>query len=253
MIRRYLTLATATGGMLAGGLVTTAAPAAIPALTHHVANLTSRTATGWTSGNWSGYAGTTSNATQVSGSWTVPTVTKSKGNAYSSTWVGIDGFVNSDLIQTGTEADWVGGKAHYDAWWEILPASETLIPSITVHPGDVMSANIQKGSGSTWQITLKDVTTNVSYSTSKSYSGPGASVEWIQEATQVNGVIATLAHYGSTSFTQAGFDNGSITFAIGNRGIMIQNGKHVSTPSKPGPIKNAFAVAYGAKTPKAPS
>src|SRR5262249_49358771 len=61
--------------------------------------------------NWSGYAAETnlsapaSNAvTQVSGSWNVPTVT-GRTNAYSSVWVGIDGYSSSSVEQLGTEQD----------------------------------------------------------------------------------------------------------------------------------------------------
>ena len=43
---------------------------------------------------------------------------------YSSSWIGIDGLANRDLIQTGTDSDYVDGSPHYDAWWEILPAAE---------------------------------------------------------------------------------------------------------------------------------
>ena len=46
---------------------------------------------------------------------------------YSSAWIGVDGFNDNDLIQTGTEQDYYSGGAHYDAWWEILPAAETEI------------------------------------------------------------------------------------------------------------------------------
>ena len=67
-------------------------------------------------------------------------------------------FDNGDLIQTGTEADYYNGSAHYTAWWEILPAAATVIPSITVRPGDRMTASITKGSGSDWTITITDTT-----------------------------------------------------------------------------------------------
>jgi hypothetical protein len=249
--RRRLILAGATGGMLCSGLATTAAGvAAATPITHSVAQITGRTATGWTSGNWSGYAGTTAGANQVSGDWTVPAVSKTSGNTYSSTWIGIDGFTNSDLIQTGTEQDWVGGKAKYDAWWEILPAPETLI-SMTVKPGDAMEADIHFN-GSQWLITIEDVSESESFSILKNYTGPGASVEWIQEATQINGVVATEAHYSPYTFSNCGFDGGGIAFTTGNRGVMVQKGKQVSTPSNPGKAGNDFNMKYGKKTPKAP-
>jgi len=77
-----------------------------------------------TAENWSGYALSGSTYTAVTGCWTVPTVTYTSGDTYSSDWIGIDGDNNDDLIQTGTEQDWSGGvegPAQYSAWWEILP------------------------------------------------------------------------------------------------------------------------------------
>jgi hypothetical protein len=246
-MRRLLALAAACGGLLSGGIVGVAPVAHGPAL------VTSRTNAGWTSGNWSGYAGSVgSPATSITGEWQVPTITKTKGNSYSSAWIGIDGFTNTSLIQTGTEEDWAGGHAVYKAWWEILPANETVISSIVVHPGDIFTAQITKGSGANWTIVIDDTTSGKSFSITKSYSGPGASVEWILEAPEVNGSIATLAHYGNTYFINCWFDGGNAVFSAANRGIMVQGGKHVSTPSKPDAAKDGFEVAYGAKTPPPP-
>jgi hypothetical protein len=236
--------------MVVSGLGTTAVTAA--PITHSAAHLTSKTPAGWSSPNWSGYAGTTTNANQVSGDWTVPAVSKTKGNTYSSTWVGIDGFTNGDLIQTGTEQDWVNGRAVYDAWWEILPAAETVITSMTVRPGDSMQADIYYAGGGQWWISIEDVTELEPFSILKNYSGEYDSVEWIQEATEVNGVIATEAHYSEYTFTNAEFDGGGIAFTNGNRGVMVQKGKQVSTPSLPGKAGNDFNVKYGKATPKAP-
>ncbi len=74
----------------------------------------------WAASNWSGYA-ETGNFTGASGTWTVPTVAPSTSATYSATWVGVDGFTDTSLIQTGTEDDYYSGAAHYGAWWEILP------------------------------------------------------------------------------------------------------------------------------------
>ncbi|MGH1552821.1 G1 family glutamic endopeptidase [Streptomyces sp. L7] len=80
--------------------------------------------------NWSGYAatGSTGAYTSVTSSWTQPTVTCGSATTYSSFWVGLDGYSNSALEQTGTEADCIGGKATYGAWWEVLPASRARTP-----------------------------------------------------------------------------------------------------------------------------
>jgi hypothetical protein len=245
MMRRHLSLVVVAGGLLAG-----AAPAmaAAPAISQGTLKISAST-----SSNWSGMAGTTSAATSVVGEWQVPKVTKTPGNTYSSTWLGIDGDTNGDLIQTGTEQDWAGGHAVYRAWWEILPAAETVIPSLTVHPGDIFTANIHKGSGSTWTIQISDTTTGKSFSINKTYTGPATSVEWIQEAPEVGGSIATLAHYGKTYFINCGFDGSNVAFTAGNRIVMVQGGKHVSTPSGPSAEGNGFSVAYGAKKPAPPA
>jgi hypothetical protein len=187
-------------------------------------------------------------------------VSKTKGNTYSSSWIGIDGFTNGDLIQTGTEQDWVNGHAVYDAWWEILPAPETVITRMTVHPGDTMEADIYYAGAGQWWITLFDATELEPFSTLRDYSGDLDSVEWIQEATTINGSIATEAHYSTYDWTSCTFDTGTsndatgndIAFQPGNRGVMIQGGKHVSTPSK-AQKNDMFAVAYGAKTPPPPT
>lgn len=70
---------------------------------------------GWISSNWSGYArsGTRNQYRRISAEWTVPYVLPSTRSSYSSAWIGIDGFKNSSLIQTGTGHDWIQGKPSY--------------------------------------------------------------------------------------------------------------------------------------------
>ncbi|WP_367305954.1 G1 family glutamic endopeptidase [Alicyclobacillus acidocaldarius] len=173
--------------------------------------------------------------------------------AYSSSWIGIDGFNNSDLIQTGTEQDYVNGHAQYDAWWEILPAPETVISSMTIAPGDHMSAHIHNNGNGTWTITLTDVTRNETFSTTQSYSGPGSSAEWIQEAPQIGGRIATLANYGETTFDPGTVNGGNPGLTMSDAGYMVQNNAVVSVPSAPDSDTDGFNVAYGSNQPSPPA
>jgi hypothetical protein len=206
---------------------------------------------GWSASNWSGYAESGS-FHSITGNWVVPSVSATSRATYSSDWIGIDGFSNNDLIQTGTEQDYYNRAAHYNAWWEILPAAETAI-SMTVRPGDHMSASITKGSGSTWTITIKDTTRSESFTTQKSYSGPGSSAEWILEAPEVNGRIATLAHYSSPDTFDPGTANGANPgLTSSDSGYMFQSSQ-VSTPSNPDADTDGFNMAYGASQPGAPS
>lgn len=251
---RFVRLALAAAATLATMIAASpSTPAA--AIAHHprvpqprVGNL------GWSSSNWSGYAVTGSGFTAVTGSWTVQAVSRTKRATYSSQWVGIDGFNNSNLIQTGTESDYAGGSARYDAWWEILPAAETVIPSLPVRPGDQMSASISQNSDGTWTITISDTTTGGSFSTVQSYSGPQTSAEWIEEAPTVGGRIANLAHFSSPQTFDPGTVNGAnpgLTPSDG--GEMVQARAVVSTPSNPDSDTDGFNVSYGSTAPQPPT
>jgi hypothetical protein len=251
-VKRLLLLVAASSSLVLSGLASTSATAA-PAIVHHprIPGHAVRAA-GWSASNWSGYA-KSGNYTSATAQWVVPSVSPTHGSSYSSAWVGIDGFNNSDLIQTGTESDYYNGSAHYDAWWEILPAAETPISSFAVHPGDVMTATITKGSGSSWTITIKDVTSGGSFTTTQNYTGPGTSVEWIEEAPTVGGRVATLAHYSSPDTFDPGTANGAgpgLTAA--DSGIMVQKRTQVSTPSNPDSDADGFNMAYGSSAPAPP-
>ncbi len=252
---RRVLAACSTAVLLSGSMVV-ASPvpsAAANAIAHRPRVAVSTSEVGWASSNWSGYA-ITGSFTSVTGSWIVPSAAPTKGNTYSSDWVGIDGFKNSNLIQTGTESDYSNGAARYGVWWEILPAAATFITSMTIHPGDHMSASIKKGSGSTWTISITDNTTGQSFSTQKSYSGPGTSAEWILEAPTVGGHQALLAHYSSPDKFDPGTANGAnphLTASDG--GVLIQRNRQVSTPSNPDSDTDGFNMAYGSTAPAPPS
>jgi hypothetical protein len=207
---------------------------------------------GWSSTNWSGYALSGSGYTKVTGQWTVPAVSVTRKSTYSSSWIGIDGFNNSNLIQTGTEQDSIGGTTKYDAWWEILPAAETIIPSLTIHPGDKMSASIVKGSGTLWTISLSDTTTGQTFSIQKTYTGPQTSAEWIQEAPSSFRGVLPLAHYGTITFDPGTVNGGNPGLVAADGGTMVQNGVQVSTPSTPDADKDGFNAAYGSTAPAPP-
>jgi hypothetical protein len=208
---------------------------------------------GWSSSNWSGYAITGSGFNSMTGDWIVPTVQATSKATYSSSWIGIDGYNNSSLIQTGTEQDYYSGSAHYKAWWEILPAAETVISGMTIHPGDHMHASIQNLGGGTWSINLQDVTTGNSFTTQQAYSGPQTSAEWIQEAPTVGGRVATLAKYGETTFDPGTVNGGNPNLIASDDGVMVQNGVQVSTPSTPDSDTDGFNIQYGSSAPTPPA
>jgi hypothetical protein len=172
---------------------------------HRLHGLSRRTNTDEQSTNWSGYAATGSSGayTSVSSSWVQPSVSCSSGEtSYSAFWVGLDGFSNSALEQTGTEADCINGQAEYGAWWEVLPAAETSY-SVTVDPGDSLSASVVYNGNSTFTMTLTDSTQGWTKTTTADGSSgfQNASAEVIAEAPEVNGSIANLADFGTVNFS----------------------------------------------------
>jgi Peptidase A4 family len=181
--------------------------------THGLHSLTHRSASSVSSTNWSGYAATGNSGafTSVSASWVQPTISCSSKTTYSSYWVGLDGYNNSALEQTGTEADCVGGRAEYGAWWEVLPASESAY-SVTVKAGDSLSASVVYNGNGTFTMKLTDSTEGWSKSTTHAGSSgyQDSSAEVIAEATEVNGQIAKLSDFGTVNFSGATADGQSL-------------------------------------------
>jgi len=182
--------------------------------------------------NWSGYgdatnlsAPATGSVTAVSGSWVVPTVTgPRRGTDYSAAWVGIDGLSDSTVEQIGTEQDVSNGTAHYDAWWEMyssgLGQPEQVISGLTIKPGDSISASVQYTGSGNFALTITDTTENKSFTTTQNTSAtqsPTASqssAEWVVEAPTVGGRQASLADFGTITFTNASATINSVTGPI---------------------------------------
>jgi hypothetical protein len=124
---------------------------------HHTASTPTAPTSIWnaTSNNWSGYAETTAqtgvNYTSASLSWIVSAVSplSSSEPGCLAQWVGIGGATTRDLIQLGSQSCSSGSTISYDLWWETLPADETPIPSLSVQPGDRITASVAIVSGPT--------------------------------------------------------------------------------------------------------
>ena len=161
-----------------------------------------------TSSDWSGYTVSTdlhspqATVTSVRGSWTIPEVSPSTGNSFSAAWIGVGGQFDQALIQTGTEHDWVNGAAGYMAWYELLPQDSVKL-SMTVSPGDVMTASItlQDAATQTWVIEITDTSNGQTFRQSFNYATTRLSAEWIVERPVVNNRISTFSSFGRVTFT----------------------------------------------------
>jgi hypothetical protein len=176
-----------------------------------------------TSTNWAGYAAQTNldspqaNAvTAVSGSWNVPSVT-GRGTAFSSIWVGVDGYTSSTVQQIGTSSDIVDGQPQYYAWYEIFPNDSFSVANLTIHPGDSISASVTYLGSDQFSLQLTNNTTNESFAiTQTAYGAQRSSAEWIVEAPSSSNGILPLAKFGTANITGASATIGGETGPIDN-------------------------------------
>ncbi|MDG6927812.1 MAG: peptidase A4 [Nitrososphaerota archaeon] len=154
--------------------------------------------------NWAGYADVVHEGTVsvANASFIVPTVQPSKASTYVAVWVGIDGYNDSTVEQTGILAESSHNKVSYSAWYEFYPASPVYAPSKdVVKPGDLIVAWVTYSDGN-FTTVIKDITAGWSF-TSQPTQVSGAlesSAEWIVERPAVGGSLTTLANFKVTDF-----------------------------------------------------
>ncbi len=209
-----------------------------------------------TSTNWSGYAAQTSlsspqnNAvSDVKGSWVVPAVTCTSTNTYSSAWVGIDGYSDNSVEQTGTEHDCIGGKPVYSAWYEIYPKPSFRV-NLPVKAGDNISAEVKYVANNQFRLTLTNTTTGQTFTTNQKAKAQRQSAEWIMEAPWSGGVLP-LSNFGTISFSNANATINGHTGSINdstwqNDKITMTNesGTPKATPSDLSNGGSSFNVAW---------
>jgi hypothetical protein len=218
--------------------------------------------------NWSGYVESSSltspvsgTVTSVSGTWVVPTVTATPGQAstYCAIWVGLDGFSDSTVEQLGTEQDVINGRVEAYAWIEMYPGGALEIVGFPVNPGDSITASVTYNGGSQFTMTIANNTRHVFFAVPGSYTRlSGAqlsSAEWIVEAPWLNGVLP-LAHFSTVSFSNCAATVRGVSGTITNCNaqeepinMISSNGSHIKAqPSSLNSSGNAFSVAWVAST-----
>lgn len=157
--------------------------------------------------NWAGAAITTSGITEVTGTFTVPKPSIPSGGSSSTeycgaAWVGIDGYSDADLIQTGVLWCVQGGQFLYEAWYEYLPASLVAYSGISVTAGSVVTVTATKTGNNSGVTTLTSGGKTVSHTfTNQGSPLPGTSAEWIVEDFTSGNSLVPFANFGSVTFT----------------------------------------------------
>ena len=194
---------------------------------------------------------TASTFSSVSSSWlaTSPTSTSASTSSFDATWIGIGGVTSPDLIQVGTSNTVsASGVVSSSAFYELLPATATIITPLIVNPGDHMSASITETSANVWAVIITNVTRNQTYSTSLAYTSAHSSAEWIEEdPSYTNGNQTLFDNFGTSSFTNGLTEMGgaSVSIAAANASLitMVNNqGKTMAVPNSV--IDGNFNVTY---------
>ncbi|KAI1172563.1 peptidase A4 family-domain-containing protein [Nemania sp. FL0916] len=167
------------------------------------------TATTVQSSNWGGIAIVTSGVTEISGTFTVPKPSAPSGGSRNSeycgaAWVGIDGYSNSALIQTGVLWCVQGSSYEYEPWYEYLPAALIEYSGFSVTAGDSVTVTVTKTSTSGGTTTISANGRSASHTFSgQSTKLQGASAEWIVEDFTSGNSLVPFANFGTVTFTGA--------------------------------------------------
>ena len=213
--------------------------------------------------NWSGYAvtGAAGSVTDAKASWIVPAVTCGSGrratSAYSSFWVGIDGYSSSTVEQTGTDSDCSGSEPVYYAWYEFYPQPSFEVTNFSVKPGDKISAEVSYSNGE-FTATLTNERTGKTFSTSAQVaSAQRSSAEWIAEAPSSCGrrgcQVLPLADFGTVDLGEdyTGVANSCFATingtkaAIGSFGANVSAITMVSASGAKEAVPSGFSAADG--------
>ncbi len=176
------------------------------------------TTSSYTSTNWAGWMSTVGTFTSVSGSWTAPRVSgNGRSTSADATWIGIGGVSSNDLIQVGTmNSVSAGGRVTTWAFYELLPAFAQTISTVSVAPGDSLSASVSEVSPGQWTISLTNNTNGQSFTQTFAYASSRSSAEWIQEdPSNAQDQLVPLDNFGTATFT-----NGMTTSSGVSRNIL---------------------------------
>jgi len=216
--------------------------------------------------NWAGYEIANFQSgqkyTSARASWIVAPITfgstLSQGSdEYAATWVGIGGFctdancggIDPTLIQLGTQSEVApDGTATYSAWYEALPQAPVTIP-LAIHANDQVTASLQcaglcNGQKQAWFLTMTNLSTNQSWSHPVAYNSSLLSVEWIEEAPVMGGVLP-LANFNVATVAGASANGGLPVLSFLDNGIVMIDpwGQAVLVSEPDG--NNNFAACYG--------
>jgi hypothetical protein len=222
--------------------------------------------------NWSGYAAVAKANVAlryVTSTFTVPSINCAKvaigsaGQTYAAEWVGLDGFNDTTVEQTGVDSycDSASGPATNQAWYEMYPLDPVVFTGVSA--GDVIWVSVYYNSSTDeYQLFLDDETTGSTMETDQPCPSGSTcdrtSAEVISE--DPGGSVAggiNLADFGTVSYTESHVtsrDGLHGTLAAGrlwtSTEIIMQDpsGEDMATPSALSDGGADFSIAWNRGT-----
>jgi hypothetical protein len=153
--------------------------------------------------NWAGAALVTTGVTSVTGTFTAPSPSSDGSGA---AWVGIDGYSNDVILQTGIDWTYSGGEVTYDAWYEWYPHDSYNFDDITISAGDTITVTVTATSTTGGTAVVENVssgeTVKKTFKSESSALGE-ISAEWIVEDYEEGDSLVSFADFDKVKFTDA--------------------------------------------------
>lgn len=212
---------------------------------HPHARTAAATAANLSSFNWGGYVASGATYSSVTSTWIQPT-TRCSTKGVVSFWVGLDGWGDQTVEQTGTGVDCRTGTPQYYAWWETYPTNnQQTYTATTVAPGDRIKATVTVA-GTQYTLTLVDSTQGWTRTTTAAApaGAANASAEIVAEAASVNGTISPLPDFDAVSFSASGIGDGTPQLAGAQPVDMINDAKSPISTTSAIDDTGGFTVTY---------
>lgn len=196
--------------------------------------------------NWAGAIQTSAPSgttwTSVTGTFVVPIPSAPNGQAaYSTAWVGIDGWDTlTSILQTGVDFNVdSSGAVTYQAWCEWFPENMDNIDGISFAAGDSVQLSVVANSSTTGTCYISNLTNGQSVqqdaiAPNSSSALLGVTAEWIVEDYAIGGSLTPFADFDSVQFTScsATDSSGAISDLTGASTVDIQqNGQNLTASS----------------------
>ncbi len=195
-----------------------------------------------TSPSWSGYTVYRGHVTGARARWIVPGVT-GPDTAHLAIWVGVGGWgtvaQNANIAQIGTLAYVVpGGTVEQRIWYEFAPPNIYTLTSVTVQPGDDVTASVVLLAGSRWRLSLSDLSSGGGFHITRQFDSLKSSGDAIAEDPESAPTYVLhfpLAHFSPVQFSAVAIRVGAHWHALSTlssqRITMVQHGRTLAFAS----------------------